>query len=45
MPEKKKKAEEKPTKAKTVAQDTDTTLEATKQKLLEKAKKEGKIDQ
>lgn len=28
-----------------VAQDTDTSLEATKQKLFDKAKKEGKIDQ
>ena len=28
-----------------VAQDTDSTLEATKQKLLDKAKKDGKIDQ
>ncbi len=45
MAEKKKKAEEKTVKPKAVAQDTDTTLEASKQKLIEKAKKEGKIDQ
>lgn len=43
--EAKAKKADKTEKAPVVAQDTDSTLEATKQKLLDKAKKDGKIDQ